>query len=70
LKKGLKFEGELRRQTLSDIKRLKEIRAYRGIRHEKKLPCHGQKTKTNSRTVRGNGRKSLSSGRRPSAQKT
>ncbi|MBU0613995.1 30S ribosomal protein S13 [Patescibacteria group bacterium] len=57
-------EGELRRQTLSNIKRLKEIGSYRGSRHTKGLPSRGQRTKTNSRTMRGNVRKTAGSGRR------
>ncbi len=46
-------EGDLRRQVAMDIKRLKEIGCYRGIRHRKGLPCRGQKTKTNARTCKG-----------------
>ncbi|MBU1126290.1 MAG: 30S ribosomal protein S13 [Patescibacteria group bacterium] len=57
-------EGELRRETMSNIKRLKEIGCYRGTRHTKNLPARGQRTKTNSRTVRGNTRKTAGSGRR------
>ena len=57
-------EGELRRQISSNIRRLKDIKAYRGIRHTKRLPARGQRTKTNSRTVRGNVRKTMTSGRR------
>ncbi|MEW5908083.1 MAG: 30S ribosomal protein S13 [Patescibacteria group bacterium] len=59
-----KIEGELRREILSNIKRLKEIKSYRGIRHIKRLPVRGQRTKTNSRTVRGNVRITMGSGRR------
>lgn len=59
-----KIEGELRREISGNIRRLKDIKAYRGIRHMKKLPVHGQRTKTNSRTVRGNVRKTMTSGRR------
>ena len=65
-----KTEGELKREILSNIKRLKEINAYRGSRHAKGLPGRGQRTKTNSRTVRGNVRKTAGSGRKLSAQKT
>ncbi|HEY4487275.1 MAG TPA: 30S ribosomal protein S13 [Candidatus Paceibacterota bacterium] len=57
-------EGELRRQISASIRRLKDIKAYRGTRHLKKLPARGQRTKTNSRTVRGNVRKTMTSGRR------
>ena len=69
IEKECKVEGNLRREVLSHIKRLKEIRSYRGVRHYRGLPCRGQKTKTNSRTVRGNVRKTLGSGR-TKAQKT
>lgn len=57
-------EGELRREVLQNIKRLKDIGCYRGLRHIKRLPAHGQRTKTNSRTVRGNVRQTAGSGRR------
>ena len=46
-------EGDLRRETALNIKRLQEIGCYRGIRHRKSLPCRGQKTKTNARTRKG-----------------
>ena len=59
-----RVEGELRRQISSNIRRLKDIKAYRGVRHAKRLPVRGQRTKTNSRTVRGNVRKTMTSGRR------
>lgn len=65
-----KVEGHLKREILTNIRRLKEISAYRGIRYAKGLPVRGQRTKTNSRTVRGNVRKTMMSGRRPAAQKT
>jgi len=64
LEKNLRLEGDLRRDVLSNIKRLKDIGSYRGIRHMKKLTVRGQRTKTNSRTVRGNVRKTMGSGRR------
>lgn len=70
IEKGHKVEGELRREKMLNIKRLKEISCYRGIRHSKGLPVRGQRTKTNSRTVRGNVRKTAGSGRKPSAEKT
>lgn len=57
-------EGELRRQISANIRRLKDIKAYRGTRHAKRLPARGQRTKTNSRSVRGNVRKTMTSGRR------
>ncbi|MBU1778232.1 30S ribosomal protein S13 [Patescibacteria group bacterium] len=65
-----KTEGDLRREIIGNIKRLKEINSYRGLRHTKNLPVRGQRTKTNSRTVRGNVRRTTASGRKPSAQKT
>lgn len=65
-----KVEGGLRQEVLQNIKRLKEIGTYRGLRHIKGLPVRGQRTKTNSRTVRGNVRRTAGSGRRPSAEKT
>ena len=57
-------EGELRRDIASNIRRLRDVKAYRGTRHAKRLPARGQRTKTNSRTVRGNIRKTMTSGRR------
>lgn len=57
-------EGELRRSISGNIRRLRDIKAYRGTRHAKKLPARGQRTKTNSRTVRGNVRKTMTSGKR------
>lgn len=59
-----RIEGELRREVSGNIRRLKDIKAHRGVRHLKKLPVRGQRTKTNSRTVRGNVRKTMTSGRR------
>ena len=64
-----KVEGNLRREIGDNIKRLKEITAWRGVRHARRLPIHGR-TKTNSRTIRGNVRKTMGSGRKPTAQKT
>ena len=61
---GMTIEGNLKREVSGNIKRLKDIKAYRGIRHLKRLPVRGQRTKTNSRTVRGNVRKTMASGRR------
>jgi small subunit ribosomal protein S13 len=58
------IEGNLKREISANIKRLKDIKAYRGIRHMRKLPVKGQRTKTNSRTVRGNVRNTMGSGRR------
>lgn len=70
VEKNLKTEGELKREILLNIKRLKEIGCYRGLRHVKNLPVRGQRTKTNSRTVRGNVRRTMSSGKRKAADKT
>ncbi|MBN1779455.1 MAG: 30S ribosomal protein S13 [Candidatus Buchananbacteria bacterium] len=70
IEKNYRVEGELKREVLMNIKRLKEIDSYRGSRHSKHLPCRGQKTKTNTRTVRGNVRRTMGSGRKPTAQKT
>ncbi|PIP60204.1 30S ribosomal protein S13 [Candidatus Uhrbacteria bacterium CG22_combo_CG10-13_8_21_14_all_47_17] len=64
IEKNYKVEGELRRETLGNIKRLKEIGCYRGERHKAGLPVRGQRTKTNSRTVRGNQRRTMGSGKR------
>jgi len=57
-------EGDLRRDISGNIKRLRDIKAYRGSRHQKGLPARGQRTKTNSRTRRGNVRKTMGTGRR------
>lgn len=64
LAEGFTIEGELRRDIGQNIKRLKDIRSYRGTRHERGMPVHNQRTKTNSRTRRGNVRKTMTSGRR------
>lgn len=58
-----KIEGELRRDVSGNIKRLKDIRSYRGTRHSKKLPARGQRTKTNARTLKG-AKKTMGSGKR------
>lgn len=58
------IEGELRREVAQNVKRLKDIHTERGLRHARRLPVRGQRTKTNSRTVRGNTRKTMGSGRR------
>ncbi len=63
IEKNLKVEGELRREVMGNIKRLKDIGSYRGSRHAKGLPARGQHTKTNNRTVRGNVRRTMGSGR-------
>jgi len=64
IEKNYKIEGELRQITKQNIVRLKDIQSYRGIRHMKKLPVRGQRTKTNTRTIRGNVRKTVGSGKR------
>lgn len=63
------LEGDLKRKIATSIKRLKDIKTYRGTRHAKKLPVRGQRTKTNSRTMRGNMRKTMGSGRRKADKK-
>lgn len=63
IEKNLRVEGELKHAVRSDIKRLKEVGCYRGTRHQKGLPVRGQRTKTNNRTVRGNVRRTMGSGR-------
>jgi len=64
VEKKYKVEGEMKREVLGNIKRLKEIASYRGSRHTKGLPVRGQRTKTNSRTIRGNVRRTMGSGKR------
>lgn len=64
IEKNLKIEGELRAQQAKDIKRLKDIKCWRGLRHIKGLPVRGQTTRRNSRTIRGNVRRTMSSGKR------
>jgi small subunit ribosomal protein S13 len=69
LVESFKIEGDLKRDTAGNIKRLKDIKAYRGLRHSRHLPARGQRTKTNSRTVRGNVRKTMGSGKRKEEKK-
>jgi len=64
LEKNFKVEGSLRQDIKQNIQRLKSIQSYRGSRHAKRLPVRGQRTKTNSRTIRGNVRKTAGSGKR------
>jgi len=64
-----RVEGDLRVEIIQNIKRLKEIGAYRGIRHARNLPVHGQRTKTNARTKRGK-KVTVGSGRKKAAEKT
>ncbi len=70
VEKKHRVEGELKREISGNIKRLKEIKSYRGSRHSKNLPVRGQQTQTNSRTIRGNVRRTMGSGRKDSLQKT
>ncbi|MFH1671220.1 MAG: 30S ribosomal protein S13 [Candidatus Portnoybacteria bacterium] len=70
IEKEYEVEGELRRFKMMNIKRLKDIGSYRGSRHSKGLPSRGQQTQTNTRTVRGNVRRTMGSGRKKSADKT
>lgn len=65
----MKLEGDLKREVASNIKRLKDIKAYRGTRHARGLPSRGQRTKTNSRTRRGNVRKTMGTGRKVADKK-
>ncbi|OGZ28644.1 MAG: 30S ribosomal protein S13, partial [Candidatus Nealsonbacteria bacterium RIFOXYD1_FULL_39_11] len=64
IEKKYKIEGNLKRDIITNVKRLKEIGSWRGHRHSKNLPVRGQRTKTNSRTVRGNVRKTVGSGKK------
>jgi len=70
IEKKYKTEGDLRRDVIMNIKRLKDIGCWRGVRHIKGLPVRGQRTKTNTRTVRGNVRKTVGSGRKSPAEST
>jgi small subunit ribosomal protein S13 len=70
VEKGYSVEGELRREKMMNIKRLKDIGSYRGIRHTRGLPARGQRTRTNTRTIRGNVRRTMGSGRKKAAEKT
>lgn len=68
--RNIVIEGELAREIRENIKRLRDIGSYRGMRHAKHLPVRGQRTRTNSRTVRGNKRVTVGSGRKPPASAT
>lgn len=70
IEKQYKVEGDLRREVMLNIKRLKDISSWRGMRHLRGLPVRGQRTRTNTRTVRGNVRKTVGSGRKPPAEAT
>ena len=69
LVESYKIEGDLKREVAGNVKRLKDIKSYRGSRHARHLPARGQRTKTNSRTVRGNVRKTMGSGKRKEEKK-
>jgi small subunit ribosomal protein S13 len=66
--RNYRVEGDLRREVAMNIKRLQEIGCYRGIRHRKNLPVHGQRTRTNARQKRGS-RKTVAGKRRSRAKK-
>lgn len=70
IERNYKIEGELRREVMANIRRYRELQTYRGLRHIRGLPVRGQRTKTNSRTRRGNVRKTMGSGRKPAASPT
>jgi small subunit ribosomal protein S13 len=70
VKKLYRVEGDLKRDVMMNIKRLKDIVSWRGMRHSRNLPVRGQRTRTNTRTVRGNIRKTVGSGRKPAASPT
>lgn len=67
--KNYKVEGDLRREISENVRRLKDLNTWRGLRHARRLPIHGR-TRTNSRTTRGNVRKTMGSGRKPAATPT
>jgi small subunit ribosomal protein S13 len=70
VEKEYKIEGDLKREIMMNIKRLKEIGSWRGTRHQKGLPVRGQNTRSNSRTVRGNVKRTVGSGhKKPPAPK-
>lgn len=64
IEKTYRVEGDLRREVLGNVKHEKDLGTYRGSRHGRRLPVRGQRTKTNSRTVRGNVRRTMMSGKR------
>jgi small subunit ribosomal protein S13 len=65
---GYKIEGDLKREVGGNIKRLKDIKSYRGSRHTKRLPARGQRTKTNARTLKG-AKKTMGTGRKKETKK-
>ena len=70
IEKNYRTEGELRREIMMNVRRLRDIGSWRGSRHARHLPVRGQRTSTNSRTIRGNVRKTVTSGRKPPATPT
>jgi len=70
LEKSHRIEGELKREIMVSVKRLHDIGSWRGGRHAKHLTVRGQRTRTNSRTVRGNVRKTVTSGKKAAASPT
>jgi len=69
LERNYKVEGDLKRDIAQNVKRLKEIGTWRGLRHARRLPIHGR-SRSNSRTLRGNVRKTMGSGRKSTSEKT
>ena len=69
ISKNFKVEGDLRREVQMNIKRLVEIGCYRGLRHRRNLPAHGQRTRTNARTAKGPKKTVAGRGRRRGAAK-
>ncbi|OQY25629.1 MAG: 30S ribosomal protein S13 [Anaerolineaceae bacterium 4572_32.1] len=69
IERNYRVEGDLRREVNMNIKRLKEIGSYRGLRHRRNLPVRGQRTKTNGRTKRGPKKTVAGRGRRRGAKK-
>ena len=67
--RGYRVEGDLRRKVQQDIRRLKDIRCYRGIRHIRGLPVRGQRTRTNARTRKGPKKTVAGQGRRRGMKK-
>jgi small subunit ribosomal protein S13 len=68
IEKNVKVEGDLRREIQLNVKRLTEIGCYRGVRHRRNLPVHGQRTRTNARTKRG-ARKTVAGRKKAAAKK-
>jgi len=70
IEKNISVEGDLRREVAQNIRHLKDVGSYRGLRHMRNLPVRGQRTRTNTRTVRGNVRRTAGSGRKMAGGKT